>query len=171
LLSGQPGPHGGIADENRGFIDAVLSMAKTGASWRDLPERLSNWNSQWRRFDRWAAQGRWGPILAVWRDPDSKWLILDSTVARAHPCAAESKKVGWQQRPAGAGSGPQPGRVRHQNPRRFQPARTPRGVDSDGDAGSDIKQGETLSYASLLAKQNRRIVLAQTPEFLVNRKL
>jgi transposase len=94
LLPGQPGQHGGVADDNRRFIDAVLWIAKTGAPWRDLPERLGNWNSQWRRFDRWAAHGRWEPILAALRDEDLEWLVLDSTVVRAHPCAAGAKKSG-----------------------------------------------------------------------------
>lgn len=94
LLPGQPGPHGGVADDNRRFLDAVLWIARTGAAWRDLPERLGNWNRQWRRFDRWAKAGRFEALAAVFRDPDLDVLILDSTVVRAHPCAAGSKKRG-----------------------------------------------------------------------------
>jgi transposase len=94
LLPGQPGQHGGVARGNRRFLDAVLWVARTGAAWADLPERLGNGNSQWRRFDRWAKAGRWGPILAALRDPDLDMLILDSTAVRAHPCAAGAKKNG-----------------------------------------------------------------------------
>jgi transposase len=94
LLPGQPGQHGGVARDNRRFLDAVLWVARTGAAWADLPERLGNGNSQWRRFDRWAKKGRWGPILAALRDPDLDVLILDSTAVRAHPCAAGAKKNG-----------------------------------------------------------------------------
>jgi transposase len=94
LLPGQPGQHGGIANDNRQFINAVLWIARTGSPWRDLPERLGNWNSQWRRFDRWAKTGRFAAIAEVLRDPDLDVLILDSTVIRAHPCAAGSKKNG-----------------------------------------------------------------------------
>jgi transposase len=92
LLPGQPGQHGGIAADNRRFLDAVLWIARTGAPWRDLPERLGDWNSQWRRFDRWAAKGRWEALAGVFRDPDLDVLVLDSTVVRAHPCAAGQKK-------------------------------------------------------------------------------
>ena len=114
LLPGQRGQHGKVAKDNRTFVDAVLWVARTGAAWRDLPERLGNWNSQWRRFDRWAARGRWGPILAALRDPDLDVLILDSTAVRAHPCAAAAQKNGTgpggrTSRPsaaAGAGSAP-----------------------------------------------------------------
>ena len=44
LLPGQPGQHGGVAKDNRLFVDAVLWIARTGAPWRDLPERFGNWN-------------------------------------------------------------------------------------------------------------------------------
>jgi transposase len=94
LLPGQPGQHGGVAQDNRRFLDAVLYVARTGIPWADLPERLGNPNSQWRRFDRWAKAGRFDPILAALRDPDLDVLILDSTAVRAHPCAAGAKKNG-----------------------------------------------------------------------------
>ena len=94
LLPGRRGQHGGVAADNRRFVDAVLWVARTGAAWADLPERLGNWNSQWRRFDRWARAGRWDAILDALRDPDLDVLILDSTVIRAHPCAAGAKKNG-----------------------------------------------------------------------------
>lgn len=94
LLPGQPGQHGGIAEDNRRFVNAILWIARTGAPWRDLPERFGNWNSIWRRFDRWAAKGIWTRVMDTLRDPDLEWLILDSTVVRAHPCAAGAKKNG-----------------------------------------------------------------------------
>ena len=94
FLPGQPGQHGGVAQDNRRFINAVLWIARTGAPWRDLPARLGEWNSQWRRFDRWAKAGRFTAIADVLRDPDMDLLILDSTVIRAHPCAAGAKKNG-----------------------------------------------------------------------------
>src|SRR5262245_57940493 len=94
LLPGQPGQHGGIAEDNRRFINAILYVARTGIPWRDLPERYGNWNSQWRRFDRWAQAGRFAALAAVLRDPDLDVLILDSTVIRAHASAAGSKKSG-----------------------------------------------------------------------------
>jgi transposase len=94
LLPGQPGQHGGIAEDNRRFLNAVLYVARTGIPWRDLPERYGTWNSQWRRFDRWAKAGRFAALAAVIRDPDLDVLILDSTVIRVHPCAAGAKKNG-----------------------------------------------------------------------------
>jgi transposase len=92
LLPGREGQSGWIAEDNRRFIDAVLWIAKTGAPWRDLPERLGQWNSVWRRFDRWARKGTWKLIFEALQDTDLEWLVLDSTVIRAHPCAAGAKK-------------------------------------------------------------------------------
>jgi transposase len=92
LLPGRPGTPGVTARDNRLFIDAVLWIAKTGAPWRDLPERFGHWNSTWRRFDRWAERGVWRRVFEALQDPDLEWLILDSTVVRAHPHAAGAKK-------------------------------------------------------------------------------
>lgn len=91
LLPGQIGEPGVTAKDNRLFVNAVLWIAKTGAPWRDLPERFGNWNSTWRRFDRWGAKGVWKRVFEMLRDPDLEWLIIDSTVVRAHQHAAGKK--------------------------------------------------------------------------------
>ena len=108
LLPGRPGLSGWTAKDNRLFLDAVLWIAKTGAPWRDLPERFGNWNSVWKRFDRWARKGVWQRVFEALQDPDLEWLLLDSTVIRAHQHAA-GKKGGPPLRPwaaAGAASAP-----------------------------------------------------------------
>jgi transposase len=92
LLPGKASDPGVTAKDNRPFIDAVLWIAKTSAAWRDLPERFGPWNSVWRRFSRWAQKGRWEKIFRHLQDPDLEWLILDSTVVRAHQHAAGAEK-------------------------------------------------------------------------------
>jgi transposase len=109
LLPGQEGDPGVTAKDNRLFVNAVLWIAKTGAPWRDLPERFGLWNSVWKRFDRWAQKGVWLRVFEELKDPDLEWLILDSTVIRAHQHAAGAVKKGaptsrWGGR--GAGSAP-----------------------------------------------------------------
>jgi transposase len=91
LLPGQPGDPGVTAKDNRLFINAVLWIAKTGAPWRDLPERFGPWNSVWKRFDRWAKKGVWKRVFEELQDPDLEWMIIDSTVVRAHQHAAGKK--------------------------------------------------------------------------------
>ncbi len=92
LLPGRAGQPGVTATDNRLYIDAVLRIAKTGAPWRDLPERFGKWNSVFRRFGRWARKGFWAKLFGIFQDEDLEWLILDSTVIRAHPPAAGAKK-------------------------------------------------------------------------------
>jgi transposase len=92
LLPGRAGTPGVTAKDNRLFIDAVLWIGKTGAPWRDLPERFGNWNSVARRFSRWARRGAWQKVFEALQDPDLEWLILDSTIVRAHPHAAGAKR-------------------------------------------------------------------------------
>ena len=96
LLPGRPGIRGRPAADNRRFVDAVLWIGKAGAPWRDLPDRFGGWNSAWRRFDRWARKGVWKAVFDALQDPDLEWLILDSTIIRAHPHAAGAKKLGRQ---------------------------------------------------------------------------
>jgi transposase len=94
MLPGQPGDPGVTAKDNRLFINAVLWIGKTGAPWRDLPERFGPWGSVWKRFDRWAKKGIWERIFEALQDPDLEWLIIDSTVVRAHQHAAGAEKKG-----------------------------------------------------------------------------
>lgn len=79
--------------DNRRFVEAVLWIVRTGAPWRDLPEEFGAWNSVFRRFSRWSAKGVWQRIFAAMADdPDFEYLILDSTIVRAHQHAAGAKK-------------------------------------------------------------------------------
>ena len=87
-------PTRGRRAKNRLFVDAVLWMAKTGAPWRDLPERFGPWNSVFRRFSRWSKSGVWARVSkALGGELDLDELILDSTIVRAHAHAAGAKKT------------------------------------------------------------------------------
>ena len=95
LLPGQPGSPGRSADNNRLFLDAVLWIVRTGAPWRDLPERFGEWNSVFQRFNRWAKRGVWQRVFDALQEPDLEWVMLDATIIRAHVHAAGArKKVG-----------------------------------------------------------------------------
>src|SRR3979490_826363 len=63
LCVGKESDAGGRGENNRMFVEGVLWIARTGSPWRDLPDAFGNWNSVWRRFDRWSQSGVWHRIL------------------------------------------------------------------------------------------------------------
>src|SRR5437764_1938591 len=84
LLPGQEGDPGATAKDNRLFVNALRWIAKTGAPWRDLPERFGKWNSAFQRFNRWCKSGVFQAIMEKLQDPDLGVLLLDYTIIRAH---------------------------------------------------------------------------------------
>lgn len=86
--------------DNRLFVEAVLWLVRTGVPWRDLPGDFGPWNSVFRRFSRWSRKGVWMRIFeAMSDDPDFEYLIVDSTIVRAHQHASGAKKGGLKLRP------------------------------------------------------------------------
>ena len=92
LLPGKKGDPGQPAKDNRLFLDAVLWIVRTGAPWRDLPERSGDWNSTFQRFNRWAKKGVWLRVFDALQDTDLEWVMLDATIIRAHVHAAGASK-------------------------------------------------------------------------------
>ncbi len=82
------------------MINAILWKLRTGAPWRDLPERYGPWKTAHERLRRWTADGTWDRILdsAVVKDDSVgavEWTIgVDSTHVRAHQHAAGARKKG-----------------------------------------------------------------------------
>lgn len=92
-IIGDQRTRGSSGRDNRLFVEAVLWIVRTGAPWRDLPEGFGSWNSVFRRFSRWSAKGVWHRIFAAMADdPDVEYLIIDSTIVRAHQHPAGAKK-------------------------------------------------------------------------------
>jgi len=93
LIPGKEGDKGRHGEDNRLFVDGVLWLVRAGAPWRDLPGEFGHWNSVFQRFRRWAKKGVWKRIFdALIEDPDFEYLIIDSTIVRAHQHAAGAQK-------------------------------------------------------------------------------
>ena len=88
---------------DRMFIEAVLSVARTGIPWRDLPEDFGKWDAVYNRFRRWEARGLGKKLWASLQVDDLKIarnIFIDSTIVRAHQQAAGALKKRWASRPS-----------------------------------------------------------------------
>ena len=88
-LPGQKGSWGGVAKNNRQFLDAVFWILRTGSPWRDLPPDYGDWKNTHRRFCRWRDAKVWEKLLEILIvEPDYEWLMIDASHVKVHPHAA-----------------------------------------------------------------------------------
>ena len=73
LCKGRPG------GAQRTFFNALLWMARTGAAWRDLPERLGKWNVVYQRYAYWCDKGHFERLFQGVQQPDTDEVMVDST--------------------------------------------------------------------------------------------
>lgn len=92
MLPGKNSDPGRTGGDNRLFVNGCLWVLRSGAHWRDLPERYGKWKTLHKRFTRWAKAGVWDEVFAsLIKDRDNRYLMLDSTLVRAHQQAATGK--------------------------------------------------------------------------------
>ena len=92
VLPGKSGDPGRSGRDNRLFVDAVLWVLRSGARWSDLPERYGKYKTVHKRFTRWAKAGVWERVFKLLTaDRRNEYLMLDTTLVRAHQQAATGK--------------------------------------------------------------------------------
>lgn len=92
FLPGKPGDPGRTGRDNRRFVNGVLWVLRSGARWQDSPGRYGKYKTVHKRFTRWAKASIWEKVFAsLTGDPDNQYLMLDTTLVRAHQQAASGK--------------------------------------------------------------------------------
>lgn|SRR5680860_494749 len=82
----------------RSTVEGIAWRFRTGAPWRDVPERFGCWNSIYQRFSAWSEDGRWGRVLAAVQSSAAStreldWTVsVDSTITRVHQHGATLKR-------------------------------------------------------------------------------
>jgi len=106
LLPPQKPKTGRPANEHRTVLNGILWILRTGAPWRDLPERYGKWTTVYSRFQRWRKKEVWKRVLAELQSladqqGEVNWELHfeDGTIIRAHQHAAGAKKALQKQRP------------------------------------------------------------------------
>ena len=64
---------------NRTFFNTLLWIARTGAPWRDLSERLGKWSAVYQRYAYWCGKGHCERLFQGAQQPDLEAVMVDST--------------------------------------------------------------------------------------------
>lgn len=106
------GKRGRPLKDNRLMLNAMIWMARSGAPWRDLPERFGPWETVYSRFRKWIDDGFLDNIFRILSmDAELSEISLDASIVQAHQHSAGARKDRPPQR-----NRTQPGRPKHENP-------------------------------------------------------
>jgi transposase len=86
-------PRGVPRVDGRRVINGILWRFRTGAPWRDVPERYGPRTTLYNRFVRWRVAGVWDRLLAaVSAAYDGEIVMIDSSCVRVHQHGAAVKR-------------------------------------------------------------------------------
>lgn len=94
------GKRGGQWKDHRPILNGLFWILRTGAPWRDLPERYGPWHTVYDRFQRWQQEGLFDRILErlqVRLDQEGKidwdlWCVDGSSIRASRAAAGAGKK-------------------------------------------------------------------------------
>lgn len=77
----------------RNTINGIIWIARSGAPWRDLPERYGEWNTVYKAFARFEERGIFTKLFEVLSiDADMQDISIDSTSCKVHQDGTGAKK-------------------------------------------------------------------------------
>ena len=95
----QPKNRGRRPADARKMVNGMLWILRTGAPWRDLPERYGPWETVYTRFNNWCREGVWERVLERLQarmeargQIDWELFCIDGSVVRASRAAAGARK-------------------------------------------------------------------------------
>ena len=82
--------------DDRRVANGIFYVLRTGAPWRDLPERYGPYTTVYNRFNRWSRQGIWHGVFEALTGHSGVWgphgmVSIDATHVKAHRSAAGGK--------------------------------------------------------------------------------
>ena len=93
----QMGDKGRPRREAREMLNGIFWIARSGAAWRDLPERYGPWQTVYKRFKEWSESGLIERIFhELGEDADLQDISIDSTYIKAHKASAGAERGGSQ---------------------------------------------------------------------------
>ena len=86
--------------DDRRVLNGIFWVLRSGAPWRDLPERYGPYTTVYNRFNRWRKAGLWDRLMdEITKAYDGHVQMIDSSMVRVHQHAAGAKKgveiVAW----------------------------------------------------------------------------
>jgi transposase len=85
-------PRGVPRVDERRVLNGIFWVLRSGAPWRDLPERYGPRTTCYNRFIRWRKAGVWDRLMnAITAVYDRDIQMIDSTSVRAHQQAATAR--------------------------------------------------------------------------------
>ncbi len=87
--------------DRRTLLNGMMWILRTGAPWRDLPDRFGPWQTVYHHFNRWRADGVFDQILAALQmrlDAEGRidwdlWCVDGSSIRASRAAAGAQKKA------------------------------------------------------------------------------
>jgi len=83
--------------DDRRVLNGIFYILRTGAPWRDLPERYGPRTTVHNRYARWGERGVWKGIFeALAQECDDALVFIDASIVKAHRSASGAKGGNWR---------------------------------------------------------------------------